>query len=63
MQVVDQAGRPLGRVNSLMETGAHDVLEIRPEAGEAILVPFTEPYLIQVDADAGRIVVDWDSSW
>lgn len=63
MQVVDQTGRSLGRVNSLMETGAHDVLEIQPEAGEAILVPFTEPYLIQVDAPAGRIVVDWDPSW
>lgn len=52
-------GRLLGKVDSLLETGANDVLVIDGE--KRCLVPFVAGQVVKtVDLDAGRIVVDWD---
>lgn len=56
--VVTAAGRTLGTVARLLETGAHDVLVIAG-ADEEHLVPFVDAFVIAVDVDARRIVVDW----
>jgi len=51
-------GIDLGVVDSLQETGAHDLLVVRQ--GELKrLIPFVEAYIIDVDLAAGRIRVDW----
>lgn len=57
LRVEDVSGRDYGRVVRLIDTGAHDVLAIG--AGEEILIPFTAQFVVEVDLDGGRILVDW----
>lgn len=59
LAVVDCDGRQMGRVESLLSTPAHDVLEVGGD-GEAILIPFVAAHVVTVDLEGGRIVVDWD---
>jgi 16S rRNA processing protein RimM len=54
----DPAGRPLGIVKSIVETGARDALVIEDAAGVRRLVPAVEPLLARVDLGAQRIVLD-----
>jgi 16S rRNA processing protein RimM len=59
LEAVDAAGAPLGRVVSLMNYGAGDVLEIAPaQGGETLLLPFTKRVAPRIDFDAGRIVIE-----
>lgn len=52
-------GEVLGLVDSLLETGANDVLVIRGKRRH--LVPFITGQVVKnVDMDAGKIVVEWD---
>lgn len=57
--------RDLGRVAQLLETGANDVLVVRPDSDSLDererLVPYVpERYVRSVDLSAGRIDVEWD---
>lgn len=57
--VVTRAGEQLGRVSGLMQTGSNDVLVVSGERER--LIPFIrEQVVLAVDAQAGRIEVDWD---
>lgn len=57
-EAVDAEGAPIGRVVSLMNYGAGDVLEITPaQGGETILLPFSKRVAPRIDFDAGRIVI------
>ena len=59
LEAVDADGAPLGRVVSLMNHGAGDVLEIAPVGGgETLLLPFTKGVAPRIDFDAGRIVIE-----
>jgi 16S rRNA processing protein RimM len=59
LEAVDAAGSPLGRVVSLMNYGAGDVLEIAPaQGGETLLLAFTKRVAPRIDFDAGRIVIE-----
>ena len=59
LRVEHQDGRPLGKVESLLETGAHDVLVVKGERER--LVPFVQGRIVQeVDLSKGVIRVDWD---
>ena len=59
LEAVDAAGSPLGRVVSLMNHGAGDILEIAPVGGgESLLLPFTKGVAPLIDFDAGRIVIE-----
>lgn len=52
-------GVQLGVVDSLLETGANDVIIVQGERERVI--PFLQGQtIINVDLDAGKIVVDWD---
>ncbi len=53
-----QDGSPLGTVVAVQDYGAGDLLEIRPENGPALLVPFTRAIVPEIDLAGGRIVVD-----
>jgi 16S rRNA processing protein RimM len=61
LEVINLAGEDLGRVEGLLETGAHDVLQVAGERQR--LIPFTAPILVEVDLESGRIVVDWGSDY
>lgn len=66
LEVVDTAGRDLGRVSGLLDAGAHDVLELEPTSPGAAptLIPFVIPRFVRrVDLAAGRIEADWDPDW
>jgi 16S rRNA processing protein RimM len=59
LEAVDAAGAPLGRVVSLMDYGAGDVLEIAPVGGgETLLLAFTKAVAPRIDFDAGQIVIE-----
>ena len=60
--VTNQTGVEFGRVDHLVETGAHDVLVISDGATER-LVPFVERYVLSVDLAQRRIQVEWDAQW
>lgn len=52
-------GVALGVVDSLLETGANDVLIVHGERERVI--PFLQGQtIVNVDLDAGRIIADWD---
>jgi 16S rRNA processing protein RimM len=52
-------GQPLGVVDSLLATGANDVMVV--EGDRRHLVPFIAGQVVKdVDMDAGKIVVEWD---
>ena len=59
LEALDAAGGRLGRIVSLMNYGAGDVLEIAPaQGGETLLLPFTKRVAPRIDFDAGRIVIE-----
>lgn len=60
--VENKAGLALGVVDSLVSTGAHDVLQVRDGEVER-LIPFVAAYVLDVDLDAKRIQVDWEADW
>jgi len=62
LEVVDLAGRILGRVSALRETGANDVLVVEGE--ERHLIPFLPGRVVrEVDLERGTIRVDWNTEY
>ena len=63
LTVINQDGRVLGRVESLFETGANDVMVVKnAEAADnsSMLIPYLYGQTIErVDLDASEIRVDW----
>ncbi|MGZ5006644.1 MAG: ribosome maturation factor RimM [Methylobacter sp.] len=52
-------GVQLGVIDSLLETGANDVIIVQGERERVI--PFLQGQtIVNVDLDAGKIIVDWD---
>ena len=59
LEAIDAAGGRIGRVVSLTNHGAGDVLEVAPVGGgETLLLPFTKEVAPLVDFDSGRIVIE-----
>jgi 16S rRNA processing protein RimM len=63
--VTDVRGAPLGEIENLISTGAHDVLSIRDETLKSgtRLIPFVDAYVKSVDIKSKRVVVEWDPAW
>jgi 16S rRNA processing protein RimM len=57
LAAVTPDGAPLGTVSAVHNFGAGDIVEIKRDAGEPLLVPFTDAAVPQVDLKAGRMVV------
>ena len=56
-------GTSLGTIQSMLATGANDVMVVRGElqSERERLIPFvTGQYVKSVDLDVGLVVVDWD---
>lgn len=62
MEVRNKAEEVLGKVESLLSTGAHDVLQVR-EGETEHLIPFVAAYVLDVDETARVIRVDWEKDW
>lgn len=59
LEVLDTGGTVLGRVKSVQNHGAGDLLEIHgPGLKGTVLLPFTLDAVPTVDLDAGRIIAD-----
>ena len=58
LNVVNQDKIKLGVVESLMETGANDVLVVKSDE-EQRLIPFIAQYVLNVDLVNKQIIVDW----
>jgi 16S rRNA processing protein RimM len=50
-------GEPLGRVEEIWPTGAHDLLVIR-DGVRRYLIPAAGPALMRIDVDAGEVWID-----
>lgn len=62
LAVVNAQGVALGAVTGLIETGAHDVLQVA-EGEHERLIPFVAAYVKNVDVPRKRIVVEWEADW
>jgi 16S rRNA processing protein RimM len=61
LNVVSKAGQDFGRLISIIETGANDVLVVQGERER--LIPFIAEVIGEVDLEAGVMRVNWDADY
>lgn len=61
LAAVNRDGVELGTVDSLLQTGAHDLLVVKGKREH--LIPFIAQFVGTVDVAAGRIEVDWGEDY
>ncbi|MHB1145092.1 MAG: ribosome maturation factor RimM [Thiobacillus sp.] len=61
LKVVNRQGVELGRVDSLMESGANDLLVVKGTRDH--LIPFIAAFVGKVDPAGGTIEVDWGEDY
>ena len=57
MQVYDEQGNLLGKVNDIYNNKVHDIYVIKDDLGKQILLPSTKEIIKQIDVENDRIVV------
>lgn len=57
LEVIDERQGSLGRLTSIMQTGAHDVYVVNGSKGET-LIPVIKSIITKIDLEEGRIEVD-----
>jgi 16S rRNA processing protein RimM len=57
LAVVDAEGSEIGRVRSVEDYGAGDLLEVELTSGRLVMLPFTRAVVPEIDLAAGRLVV------
>jgi len=62
LEVVDEAGRPLGRLEEVFRAGANEVYRVVGEGGE-LLVPALHAVVTAIDLDAGRMTIRDPAEW
>lgn len=67
LKVINQLGQLLGKIDHLLETGANDVMVVKPCADSLDdrerLLPYTAQCVLKVDLAAGEMQVDWDADF
>jgi 16S rRNA processing protein RimM len=58
LAAVSAANEPLGRVITIHNFGAADIIEIAPPDGATMLLPFTNAVVPTVDLAGGRVVIE-----
>jgi len=61
LKVINREGVELGRVDSLMESGANDLLVVKGMREH--LIPFVAAFVGEVDLAGGTIEVDWGEDY
>jgi 16S rRNA processing protein RimM len=58
LAALDANGKKIGVVVAVQNFGAGDLIEVKPEEGDAtVLVPFTRETVPEVDVEGGRLVL------
>jgi 16S rRNA processing protein RimM len=57
LHVTTDAGVSIGKVTEILETGASDVLVIRPENGPEVLIPIVDTFIQSIDLTNREITV------
>lgn len=57
LQVIDETGRSLGRLDQILETGANDVYLVRDQSGEERLLPATTEVILDINLEKKFIQV------
>jgi 16S rRNA processing protein RimM len=57
LEVIDENGKPLGLLSSILETGANDVYVVRDQTGAEILVPAIDSVVLDIDLDNKHVRV------
>lgn len=67
LKVIDETQQAIGVIDSILETGANDVLVLnrietnsKETGSKQVLVPYTPQVVLQVDLEQGLMTVDWD---
>lgn len=60
LSVVNVKHEELGVIDSLMETGANDVIVVHHSSGSEILIPYIKSVVLSVDLEKKIMIVDWD---
>jgi 16S rRNA processing protein RimM len=58
LEVFDSEGKSYGIVTGVFDFGAGDLLELKAPAKRPQLIPFSETAVLEIDLDAGRILID-----
>lgn len=61
--VVNREGVELGRVESVVDHGAHAILVVLASDGTERLIPFVEAYVDRVDIAGRHVAVDWQPDY
>jgi 16S rRNA processing protein RimM len=64
LNVVDEDGRPQGRLADILEAGEVDIYVVRDDSGREQLFPALRDVVLDIDPQAGRIVVrpqEWET--
>jgi 16S rRNA processing protein RimM len=61
LKVLNREGVELGKVDSLMESGANDLLVVK--GAREHLIPFIAAFVGKVDVAGGTIEVDWGEDY
>jgi 16S rRNA processing protein RimM len=57
LQVITDTGVSIGTITEILETGASDVLIIRPEIGPEVLIPIADPFVKRIDLVDHKLTV------
>jgi 16S rRNA processing protein RimM len=61
LHVTDPHGAPLGSVTEVFRAGENEVYRIQDDAGNELLVPALRSVVLEIDVEAGRMVVDYQT--
>lgn len=56
--VVDMEGIVIGKVTEILDTGANDVWEVKPEEGKPHYIPYIEDVVKEIDVANKKIIID-----
>ena len=67
LTIINQVEQVLGRVDHLLETGANEVMVVKPFDGSLDdrerLLPYTDHCVLKIDLEAGEMRVEWDADF
>lgn len=62
LEVVDKDGKSYGTISAVFDFGAGDLLEIKGAGRRPALIPFSEAAVLEIDLEAGTILIDPDAA-